>query len=68
MLKRAKKRKDQQLWIEAKRLRNQCIRRLRNAKAEFIKDNLNNNIGDQKKFWKMIKKYYPQKSKMEIRP
>ena len=63
MLKRAKKRKDKQLWIEAKRLRNHCIRWLREAKAEYIKENLNNNIGDQKKFWKNIQDVLPSKKK-----
>ena len=63
MLRRAKKRKNQQLWIEAKRLRNQCVRRLRNAKADFIKENLDNNLGDQKKFWKNIQDVLPSKKK-----
>ena len=63
LLKRAKKRKDKQLWIEAKRLRNHCIRRLRVAKAEYIKENLDNNIGDQKKFWKNIQDVLPSKKK-----
>ena len=49
--KRAKRRKDPQLWNEAKRLRNNCIKRLREAKADYIKENLENNIGNQKKFW-----------------
>ena len=36
-LRRAKKRKDPQLWKEAKRLRNNCIKRLRDARAEYIR-------------------------------
>ena len=63
MLRRARKRKDPQLWIEAKRLRNQCIRRLRDAKADFIKDNLENNMGNQKKFWKNIQDILPSKKR-----
>ena len=60
-LKRAKKRKDPELWKEAKRLRNTCIRRLREARADYIKENLNNNMGDQKKFWKNIQNVLPSK-------
>ena len=62
-MRRAKKRKDPQLWTEAKRVRNQCIKRLREARAEYIKTNLNNNIGDQKKFWKQIQEVLPSKKK-----
>ena len=61
ILRRARKRKDHQLWTEAKRIRNQCISRIRKAKADFIKENLNNNIGDQKKFWKNIQDVLPSK-------
>ena len=61
-LKTAKKRKDPALWNDAKRLRNQCIRRLRQAKADFISANLNNNIGNQKKFWNNIQTLLPNKN------
>ena len=37
ILKCARKRKDIQLWAEARRLRNQCVNRLRDVRAEFIK-------------------------------
>ena len=60
-LKLAKKRRDPDLWTEAKRLRNTCTRRLRQARADFISDNLNNNIGNQKKFWKTIQNLLPNK-------
>ena len=63
MLKRARKRKDQQLWNEARIVRNHCIRRLRDAKAEFIKENLENNMSDQKKFWKNIQDVLPSNKK-----
>ena len=65
LLKRARKRKDPELWKEAKRLRNQCTARLRNARAEFVKENLNNNLGDQKKFWKNIQEIIPSKKKSQ---
>ena len=51
-LKRAKKSKDPLLWAESKRLRNNCTKKLRDARADYIKDNLDNNTGNQKKFWK----------------
>ena len=54
-LKRATKSKDPLLWAESKRLRNNCTKRLRDARADYIKDNLDNNTGNQKKFWKIFK-------------
>ena len=62
-LKRAKNKKDPMLWAEAKRLRNHCTKRLREARAEYIKDNLDNNLGDQKKFWKNIQNIIPSSKK-----
>ena len=59
LLKHARKRKDKQLWIKATRYRNHCVKRLRDAKADFIKHNLDNNMGDQKKFWKNIQDVLP---------
>ena len=61
-LKNAKKTKNEQLWKEAKRLRNACTNRLRQAKADFIKDNLNHNQNDPKKFWQNIQEIIPNKS------
>ena len=60
-LKTAKKRKDPELWIVAKRLRNTCTRRLRQARADFISENLNNNAGCPKKFWQNIQGLLPSK-------
>ena len=62
-MKRARKRKDENSWRDARRLRNQCVRRLRDAKAEYIKNNLDNNLGNQKKFWKNIQDVLPSKKK-----
>ena len=58
-LKRAKKSKDPNLWAEAKNIRNSCTRRLREARAEFISRNLENNLGNQKRFWKNIQDVLP---------
>ena len=60
-LKMAKKHNDPQLWIKAKRLRNSCTNRLRKARADFIKENLENNVGNSKKFWKNIQDVLPSK-------
>ena len=60
-LKTAKKEKDPNLWKEAKRIRNNCTRRLRQARADYISENLNNNAGDQKKFWRNIQGLIPNK-------
>ena len=60
-LKKAKKKKDPELWKNAKRLRNNCTKRLRDARAEFIKDRMDQNMGDSKKFWKNIQEVIPNK-------
>ena len=60
-MKQAKRGNDPQLWINAKRLRNTCTNRLRKARADFIKENLENNIGNSKKFWKNIQDVIPSK-------
>ena len=63
-LKNAKKRKnDENLWKQAKRIRNMCTNRLRKAKADYVKSNLHNNQNNPKKFWKNIQDIFPQKSK-----
>ena len=62
-LKRAKKSREPILWTEAKRLRNNCTARLRDARADYIRDNLQNNQGNQKKFWKGIQKVIPSANK-----
>ena len=62
ILKKAKKKKtDENLWNQAKR--NMCTNRLRKAKADYVKSNLNNNQNNPKKFWKNIQEIFPQKSK-----
>ena len=60
-LRKAKRKNDENLWKEAKRLRNDCTKRLRNARAEYIKENLENNQGNSKKFWKNIQDIIPNK-------
>ena len=65
-LKRAKSKKDPLLWAEAKRLRNTCTKRLRDARADYIKENLENNMGDQKKNWKNIQNVIPSARKKNV--
>ena len=60
-IKQAKKGNDPVLWGNAKRLRNTCTNRLRKARADFIKENLENNMGNSKKFWKNIQDVLPNK-------
>ena len=60
-LKKAKRKKDDLLWKEAKRLRNDCTKRLRTARADYIKENLENNLGNSKKIWKNIQNILPNK-------
>ena len=61
-LKRAKKLKDPLLWAEAKRLIN-STKRLMDARAKHIKDNLDNNVGNQMKFWKNVQDLIPSAKK-----
>ena len=60
-MKIAKKRGDPELWKIAKNLRNRCTRRLRDARSDFIKEKLDNNMGNSKKFWKNIQEVLPNK-------
>ena len=58
-LKKAKKTKKEADWKEARRIRNYCTARLRQSKADFIKDKMRANGDDQKKFWKAVKEIIP---------
>ena len=60
-MKKAKRKGDPELWKIAKDLRNRCTKRLREARAEYIKDKLKNNMGNSKKFWKNIQEVLPNK-------
>ena len=60
-MKKAKRRGDLDLWKIAKILRNRCTKRLREARADYIKEKLDNNIGNSKKFWKNIQEVLPNK-------
>ena len=62
-LKKAKKKKKLNSWNEAKRLRNACTNGLRKAKADYMKERLEINLNDQKKFWKHIQEVKPNNSK-----
>ena len=52
-------------WMEARKIRNFCTKRLRNAKAEFIRDKMIATGGDQKKFWKNIQDIIPNTKKSQ---
>ena len=65
-MKIAKRRGDPELWKIAKTLRNRCTKRLRKARADHIKENLDTNMGNSKKFWKNIQEVLPnRKSKFK---
>ena len=42
-------------WARARKAKNEMKNNLRNAKADFIKENLNRHEKDSKKFWEQIK-------------
>ena len=58
-LPKAKKSKLATDCIIARRLRNECLQRVRNCKSEFMKNELNNNQDDSKKFWNTVKTVIP---------
>ena len=62
-LKKAKRTKSVDDWNVAKRLRNDCLARIRRAKADFVKSELGENMKDSKKFWKNIKEILPLNNK-----
>lgn len=54
LYKRAKILNSEDLWLEAKRLRNLTASMCKKAKTEFISNNLTNNQSNPKKFWSDI--------------
>ena len=60
--KKAKKTGCEDDWNIAKHLRNLTNYNIRQARAEFIKAELEGNKKDSKKFWRTIKKVFPNKS------
>ena len=52
--KKAKRTNNVEDWRQAKIARNLTKKTLKNAKADFIKENLERNKGDSKRFWDQI--------------
>ena len=63
LLKKAKRTKLPGDWETAKRYRNDCLTRIRRAKADFITSELDDHKNDSKKFWMNIKEVLPIKNK-----
>ena len=61
-LKRAKRTKLDQDWIVARQLRNSCLSQIRQAKRNFIQNQLNEHWNDSKKIWKEINQILPDKA------
>ena len=59
LLKRAKKTKSQFDWLEARLARNTCLRHIRLAKSDLIKNEIDVNKHDSRKFWQNIKTIIP---------
>ena len=66
-LRTAKRTKLHDNWIIAKRLRNECLTRVRNCKANFIQNELDMNSDDSKKIWNSIKQVIPDAKKNKDR-
>ena len=68
-LHQAERTKREDHWVEARRLRNLCLRNIRMAKVDFIKDQIAEKKHDSKKFWNSINSLLPgnnNKSKNDI--
>ena len=67
-LRKARRTKRDDHWAEARHLRNSCLKNIRNAKSEFVKEQISENRHDSKKFWNSINKLLPgnTKSKQDI--
>ena len=59
VLKKVIKDNNPNLWKDAKSLRNYCTSRLRQARADYIKSNLEHNAGNKKEIWKIIQNVIP---------
>ena len=62
LLKKAKRTKLEADWIKAKNARNNANNIARNAKSNFIKENLEIHKNDSKSFWKSINTILPNKN------
>ena len=62
-LKRAKRTKLDEDWKEAKRLRNNCLGRIRKARGDLIREELDTYKSDSKKFWKKNHELIPKNNK-----
>ena len=64
LMRKAKKSSKDEDWLAYKQSRNRCNNLLRNAKANFHKEQLNVNGANPKRFWDCIKKIFPSKEKL----
>ena len=62
-LKKAKRTRSDNDWHISKRLQNSCFSRIRKAKGDRFKSELDTNKSDSKKFWKSIHELIPKNSK-----
>ena len=62
-LRKAKRSRKEMDWNVAKRLRNTCLSKIRKAKGDFVRNELNINKSDSKIFWKNIHDIIPKNNK-----
>ena len=67
LLWRAKHTNKPEDWEQAKRSRNRVNIDIKNLKADFIKENLEEHQNDAKKFWKDVQNVLPSKNKTSVR-
>ena len=48
-------------WNLARRLRNECVTKIRKAKCDFVKNEMHTNMNDSKRFWRNVKEIWPNK-------
>ena len=66
LLAQAKTSGNQQDWANARRHRNEVKRMVKNAKSEFIRENLDQYQNNSKKFWKSLKDVIPSATNANI--
>ena len=66
LMRKAKKSGNVEDWLAYKQSRNRCNNSMKKAKANFYKEQLNENSSNPKRFWESIKKVFPSKERATV--